>query len=282
MNQKSRNEKLRNTSKAIILNMILFVGSILTIMPFIWMLCSSFKTNVEISSLNQTFFPQNFTMQNYKDVLQRFDFLKYFMNSAVYTLLITVITVYTSAAAGFVLCKYRFKGRQALFAAILSTMMIPGVVTLIPRYSMMQILDWLDTYRALIIPSIFTPFGIFMMRQACDGIPDELLEAARIDGANEFFIFHKIVLPLLKNSIVSMAIFQFLWAWDDYLWPYLVIQSSEKQLLSVALNLFSGRYSTDYAGLFAATSIAIIPVIVFYIIFQRHFVEGISSSAVKG
>ena len=282
MNEKSKNIKLVKTSKTISLNVILFIGSILTILPFIWMLCSSFKTNAEINALNQTFFPQSFSLKNYVDVLQRFDFLKYFKNTAVYTLVISVITVYSSAVAGFVLCKYRFKGRHALFAAILSTMMIPGVVTLIPRYSMMQAFDWLDTYWALILPSVFTPFGIFMMRQACEAIPNELLEAARIDGASEFYIFHKIVLPLLKNSIVSMAIFQFLWAWDDYLWPYLVIQSREKQLLSVALNLFSGRYSTDYAGLFAATSITIVPVIIFYIIFQKRFVEGVSASAVKG
>lgn len=282
MNRKNKNVKLIKTSKSIALNVVLFIGSILTILPFIWMLCSSFKTNAEINALNQTFFSMNFSLQNYLDVLQRFDFLKYFKNTAVYTLLISVITVYSSSLAGFVLCKYRFKGRQVLFAAILSTMMIPGVVTLIPRYSMMQSFDWLDTYLALILPSVFTPFGIFMMRQACEAIPNELLEAARIDGANEFYIFHRIVLPLLKNSIVSMAIFQFLWAWDDYLWPYLVIQSREKQLLSVALNLFSGRYSTDYAGLFAATSITIIPVIVFYIVFQKHFVEGVSASAVKG
>lgn len=277
-----KNTKLIKTSKSISLNVVLFIGSILTILPFIWMLCSSFKTNAEINALNQTFLPQSFSLQNYADVLQRFDFLKYFKNTAVYTLVISLITVYSSAVAGFVLCKYRFKGRQALFAAILSTMMVPGVVTLIPRYSMMQAFDWLDTYWALILPSIFTPFGIFMMRQACEAIPNELLEAARIDGASEFYIFHRIVLPLLKNSIVSMAIFQFLWAWDDYLWPYLVIQSREKQLLSVALNLFSGRYSTDYAGLFAATSITIIPVILFYIIFQKRFVEGVSASAVKG
>lgn len=282
MNEKSKNIKLVKTSKTISLNVILFIGSILTILPFIWMLCSSFKTNAEINALNQTFFPQSFSLKNYVDVLQRFDFLKYFKNTAVYTLVISVITVYSSAVAGFVLCKYRFKGRHALFAAILSTMMIPGVVTLIPRYSMMQAFDWLDTYWALILPSVFTPFGIFMMRQACEAIPNELLEAARIDGASEFYIFHRIVLPLLKNSIVSMAIFQFLWAWDDYLWPYLVIQSREKQLLSVALNLFSGRYSTDYAGLFAATSITIVPVIIFYIIFQKRFVEGVSASAVKG
>ena len=282
MNRKNKNVKLIKTSKSFALNVVLFIGSILTILPFIWMLCSSFKTNAEINALNQTFFSMNFSLQNYLDVLQRFDFLKYFKNTAVYTLLISVITVYSSSLAGFVLCKYRFKGRQVLFAAILSTLMIPGVVTLLPPYSMMQSFDWLDPYLALILPSVFTPFGIFMMRQACEAIPNELLEAARIDGANEFYIFHRIVLPLLKNSIVSMAIFQFLWAWDDYLWPYLVIQSREKQLLSVALNLFSGRYSTDYAGLFAATSITIIPVIVFYIVFQKHFVEGVSASAVKG
>ncbi|MBC5737291.1 MULTISPECIES: carbohydrate ABC transporter permease [Oscillospiraceae] len=264
------------------LNIILIVCSVLTILPFLWMLCSSFKTNAEINALAQTFLPQNFTAQNYADVLQKFDFLRYFLNSLFYALVITVVTVYTSALAGFVLCKYRFKGRQMLFTLILMTMMVPGVVTIIPRYSMMQFFGWLDTYRALIIPSVFTPFGIFMMRQACTSIPNEILEAARIDGANEFYTFHRIVLPQLRNSIVSISIFQFLWAWDDYLWPYLIIRSGDKQLLSVALNLFSGRYSTDYAGLFAATAIAIIPVVIFYIIFQKRFVEGVSASAVKG
>lgn len=264
------------------LNAILLVCSVLTILPFLWMLSSSFKTNSEINALAQHFLPQGFTVQNYADVLQKFDFLRYFLNSLVYALAITVISVYTSALAGFVLCKYKFKGRQLLFAFILMTMMVPGVVTILPRYSMMQFFGWLDSYKALIIPSIFTPFGIFMMRQACMGIPNEILEAARVDGANEFYTFHRIVLPQLHNSVISIAIFQFLWAWDDYLWPYLMIRSGDKQLLSVALNLFSGRYSTDYAGLFAATAIAIIPVVVFYIIFQKRFIEGVSASAVKG
>ena len=264
------------------LNSILIICSILTILPFIWMLSSSFKTNAEINGLIQSFFPKDGTVQNYKDVLEKFNFLRYFFNSLIYAILITVITVYTSALAGFVLSKYRFRGRELLFTMILSTMMVPGVVTIIPRYSMMQFLGWLDSYKALIIPSVFTPFGIFMMRQACMLVPNELLEAARIDGANEFFIFHRIVIPMLHNSIIGMSIFQFLWAWDDYLWPYLVIRSGNKQLLSIALNMFNGRYSTDYAGLFAATSIAIIPVVVFYVIFQKHFVEGISASAIKG
>ena len=273
---------MKHKASSAALNIVLIVCSILTVLPFIWMLCSSFKTNIEINALSQTFLPLNPTVQNYEDVLQKFDFLRYFFNSLIYALCITIMTIYTSALAGFVLCKYRFRGRQMLFTLILMTMMVPGVVTIIPRYSMMQTLGWVDSFKALIIPSIFTPFGIFMMRQACVGIPNEMLEAARIDGSNEFYTFHRIVLPQLRNSIVSIAIFQFLWAWDDYLWPYLVIRSGDKQLLSVALNLFSGRYSTDYAGLFAATSIAIIPVAIFYIIFQKRFIAGVSASAVKG
>lgn len=163
-----------------------------------------------------------------------------------------------------------------------SYIILPGVVTLIPRYSIMQSLKWIDTYQALIVPSIFTAFGIFLMRQSCAVIPNELIEAARMDGANEFYIFHRIIIPQLNNAIVSMSVFQFLWAWDDYLWPFLMIRDTKKQLLPVALNLFSGQYSTDYAGLFAATSIAIIPVVIFYIIFQKKFIAGISSSAIKG
>lgn len=269
-------------TKSILLNLFLLACSLLTILPFLWMLSSSFKTNTEINAIAQTFFPAKPTLANYGSVLLRFNFLRYFGNSLAYAVAITVVTIYSSAIAGFVLCKYRFRGKELLFSLILMTMMVPGVVTIIPRYSMMQVFGWLDSYKALIIPSVFTSFGIFMMRQACTSIPNEMLEAARIDGAGEFYIFHRIVLPQLQNSIISMAIFQFLWAWDDYLWPYLMIRTADKQLLSVSLNLFSGRYSTDYAGLFAATSIAIIPVVVFYIAFQRHFVEGISASAVKG
>lgn len=264
------------------LNAILLLFSIITVLPFLWMLASSFKTNAEISALNQSFFPQNPTVANYINAVNKMDFLRYFANSLVYALALSLITIYTSAISGFVLSKYRFRGRQLLFGMILSTMMVPGVVTIIPRYSMMQTLGWLNKFQSLIVPSLFTSFGIFMMRQSCSTIPDEILEAARIDGANEFYIFHWIAIPMLRNAISSMAIFQFLWAWEDYLWPYLMIRSESKQLLSIALNMFSGRYSTDYAGLFAATSIAIIPVIICYLIFQKRFIEGIASSAVKG
>jgi ABC-type glycerol-3-phosphate transport system permease component len=264
------------------LTLTLVVCSIATILPFFWMLGSSLKTNQEISSLSQTLLPQNPTTENYANALGKMNFLRYFGNSLLYAVSLTLITVYTSAISGFVLCKYKFRGRSLLFGAILATMMVPGVVTIIPRYGIMQAAGWLNTYRALLVPSLFTSFGIFMMRQSCMGVPDEMLEAARIDGANEFYIFHRIVFPMLRNAVSSIAIFQFLWAWEDYLWPYLMIRTEKRQVLSVALNMFSGRYSTDYAGLFAATAIAIVPVVACYLFFQRRFIEGIASAAVKG
>ena len=278
-NIESRNKR---AAASAVLNIALLVFGLLSVVPFVWMIMSAFKSNAEILALSQSFIPLKPTMDNFRNVIQKFDFARYFMNSLGYAIIITVLTIYTSALSGFVLCKYKFKGREALFSLILMTMMVPGVVTIIPRFTMMQDLQWLDSLKALILPSLFTSFGVFLMRQACASIPNEIIEAARIDGANEFYIFHRIIIPQLHNSVVSMAIFQFLWAWDDYLWPYLVMQSGEKQMLSVALNMFSGQYSTDYAGLFAATSLAIIPVVVVYLIFQKKFIAGVSASAVKG
>ena len=273
--------KTRRINSHIIM-LLLVVFSVITILPFLWMLASSFKTNAEISALSQHFLPQNPTLENYEKALSTMAFLRYFLNRLSYALVLSVFTIYTSAVSGFVLCKYQFRGKQLVFGMVIATMMVPGVVTIIPRYSMMQFLGWLNQFQALIVPSLFTAFGIFLMRQSCKAVLDDILEAARIDGANEFYIFHRIAMPMLRNTIASMAIFQFLWAWEDYLWPYLMIRSEDKQLLSIALNMFSGRFSTDYAGLFAATSIAIIPVVVCYMIFQKQFIEGIASSAVKG
>ncbi len=160
--------------------------------------------------------------------------------------------------------------------------MIPWCVTIIPKYSMIQAFGWMDNYAALIVPAMFSGFGIFMMKQQLSTIPNEILEAARIDGANEWYIFHRIIFPMAKNGIASIAIFQFLWSWEDYLWPYLVINNRDMQMLSVGLKMFNGQYSTNYGALFAATAISIIPVLVIYIIFQKQFIAGIAASAVKG
>ena len=267
---------------SIILNSVLFIVGVTTVFPFVWMVLSSFKNNSEIFSLQQTLWPNDFTFKNYVGMQANFNFLRFFANSLFIAIVTTVIIVYTSTICGFVLSKYEFRGRKLLFGFIMSTMMIPWAVTLIPKYTMIESFGWIDSYIALIVPGIFSGFGIFMMKQQIEGIPNEVLEAARIDGANEFYIFHRIVFPMCKNGIASIAIFQFLWAWEDYLWPYLVISDEKKQLLSVGLKMFSGRYSTDYGALFAATVISIIPVLIVYIIFQKQFIAGIASSAVKG
>lgn len=266
----------------ILLYTFLIVMVVIAVMPFIWMIFSSFKANKEILAARQTLFPKEWITSNYVKMKGTFNFLRYFFNSIVTTGAITVIVMYTSTVCGYVLSKYKFKGRNLLFGLSLGTMMLPWCVTIIPRYTMIQSFGWLDSYAAIIVPAMFSSFGIFVMKQNIAALPDEILEAARIDGAGEFYILHRIVLPLARNGISSVAIFQFLWAWEDYLWPYLVVTSKDKHLLSVGLKLFNGQYSTDYGSLFAAACISIIPVLIVYIIFQKKFVAGVASSAVKG
>ncbi len=270
-----------NKGKTIALNSILVILSLITIVPFIWMLLSSFAPNSEIVKIGGSLFPTPSSMSNYLDVQEKFNFLRMFANSLFIAITTTVIIIYTSALMGFVFAKFRFWGKNVLFGVVLSTMMLPWAVTIIPKYEMMVDFGWLDSYKALIIPSMVSGFGIFMFRQAISQIPDEMLEAARVDGASDFYIFHRIILPMSQNTIASLAIFQFLWSWEDFLWPYLMINNEEKQLLSVGLRMFNGQYGTDYGGLFAATSISIIPVIVIYIIFQKRFIAGVSSGSIK-
>ena len=268
--------------KKIALIGIMIVVGIMTIYPLAWMMSSSFKVNSEIILEDQTFLPNNPTIKNYVTASKNFNFLRFFLNSIMISTAVTIIVVYTSTICGYVFAKYRFKGRKFLFSMVLSTMMIPWCVTIIPRYTLIEWFGWMDTYTALIIPLAFNGFGIFLLKQFIEGIPNAVLEAAKIDGATEFTIFHKVVFPMSRSGISSIAIFQFLWVWEDFLWPYLIVTDQKKQLLPVALKTFSGQYKTDYGSLFAATAFSIVPVLVVYFIFQNQFIEGLSSSAVKG
>lgn len=272
----------KNKIKSWILNIILLILGLITVFPFIWMFFSSFKTNPEIVSIEQTIIPQNWTLANYIAIQDKFAFGSLFLNSLFVAVTQTILVLYTSALTGYVLSKYTFKLRDQIFAFVLGTMMIPWSVTIIPRYFIFDKLNLMNNYWSLILPVIFSGFGIFLMRNSINGIPDGVMEAARIDGAGEFYIFHKLILPMSKNALSSLAIFQFLWSWEDFLWPYLVIQDQSKQLLPVGLRMFDGQYGTDFGGLFAATTISILPVITVYIIFQKRFIQGVSSSAVKG
>ncbi|RYN12440.1 sugar ABC transporter permease [Bifidobacterium animalis subsp. animalis] len=271
----------RITVGAVILNVLLFVVAFITIVPFIWMLLSSFAPNSEIVKVTGSLFPRPSTVSNYVNIQQRFDFLRLFANSLFIASVKTIIVIYTSAVLGFVFAKMRFRGRTLLFGIVMSTMMVPWAVTIIPQYEMMTQFGWLDTYTSLIVPSMISAFGIFLFRQSITGIPDELIEAAKIDGASDRRIFHRIILPMSHNTIAALAIFTFLWNWEDYLWPFLMITDEKKQLLAVGLKQFNGQYGTDYGGLFAATSLAIVPVIIVYLVFQKQFIAGIASGSGK-
>lgn len=271
---------IKSRVQRILFEIFLLAASVVVVVPFVWMLISSFAPNSEIVKVNGPLFPKMSTFGNYIKV-KDFNFLQMFGNSIFISVTLTVLIIYTSAIIGYVLAKYKFRGRKLLFAVILGTMMIPWAVTIIPKYEMMMQFKWLDSYKALIIPAMVSGFGIFMFKQSITSLPDSLLEAARMDGASEWYIFHRIVLPMQKNTIASLAIFQFLWAWEDFLWPFLVITTQTKQLLSVGLRIFSGQYGTDYGGLFAGTTISIIPVIIVYVIFQKQFISGIASGSVK-
>lgn len=268
-------------AKSVALTVILLVLAFITIVPFIWMLLSSFAPNSDIVKIGGSLFPIPTTLSNYTSVQEKFNFMRMFFNSLVISVLTTAIIIYTSALVGFVFAKFDFKGKNLLFGVVLSTMMLPWAVTIIPRYEMMVDFGWLDSYKSLIIPSMVSGFGIFMFRQGISQISDEMLEAARVDGASDFYIFHRIIIPMSTNTISSLAIFQFLWSWEDFLWPYLMINDENKQLLSVGLRMFNGQYGTDYGGLFAATSISIIPVIIIYLVFQKRFIAGVASGSVK-
>lgn len=268
-------------TKVIIVNSVLALIALVTMLPFIWMLVSSFAPNKEIIKVTGGIFPSPSTIANYLGIQEKFDFLRLFANSLFVALLTTTVIVLSSALFGFVFAKYTFKGKKLLFGIVLSTMMLPWAVTIIPKYEMMVEFGWLDSYKALIIPALVSGFGIFMFKQSISQIPDELLEAAKIDGASDLYIFRSIILPMSRNTISSLAIFQFLWSWEDFLWPYLMINTQEKQLLSVGLRLFNGQYGTDYGGLFAGTALSIIPVVVIYLVFQKRFIAGISAGSIK-
>lgn len=273
--------KTRVTVAGVVLTVLLFIAALITIVPFIWMLLSSFAPNSEIVKVTGGLFPAPTTVDNYVAIQERFDFLRLFGNSLFIAIVKTVIIIYTSAVLGFVFAKMRFRGRNLLFGLVMSTMMVPWAVTIIPQYEMMTQFGWLDSYASLIVPGMLSAFGVFLFRQSITGIPDELIEAAKLDGASDFRIFHRIILPMSRNTIAALAIFTFLWNWEDYLWPFLMISDEKKQLLAVGLKQFNGQYGTDYGGLFAATSLAIVPVIIIYVIFQKQFIAGIASGSGK-
>jgi len=262
--------------------------------PIFWVLSTSLKPYAEIFEYPPKFIPEHPTLENYGSVLfgwwspglvmTEIPLGIWFANTTFISISVTACTLFTSLISGYALSKFSFKGRDALFTVILANMIIPFVVIMIPLYVLVTNLGWANTYQALIVPSVVSPFGIFMMRQFCKGIPDDYIDAARLEGSSEFTVFWRIIFPMCKTPLAALAAFTFSWQWDDFLWPLLVINSTQMRTLSLGVAVFFPFYGTIYLYpiLMAAIVLFIIPVIIFFLIAQKYFITGFVLSGLKG
>lgn len=260
----------------------LTVGALLMLFPSAWMIASAFKSNAEIATYPPYFLPKKPTLQPLLHAWTTLDIARAFMNSVFVTLINSPLSVLTSVWVGFVLSKYEFWGKRVIFLAMLATMMIPGTTMLIPNYQMASWLGLLNTYTALILPAVFTTYGIFLMRQFMHSVPDELLDAARIDGASEPRIFLQIVIPVVKPAMATLAILQFRNSWDALLWPLVVLSDQRKFTLAVRLATLASGYDPNWSPRVAASFIATVPMLLIYVLFQRYIVRGATLSGMAG
>ena len=263
-----------------IVYIILWAGALIMLFPIAWMSFSTFKSEAEINIFPPTLLPREPSLEPLKKAWSRVG--PFLLNSIFVTGVSTPISVLTSALVGFVLGKYEFRGKNLIFYAILATMMLPGTVLLIPNYQIVVWLGWINTYAALIVPSVFNTFGIFMMRQFMHTVPNELLDAARIDGASEPRIFAQVVIPLVRPALATLGIFQFMGSWNAYFWPLIVLTKEKMFTVPVGLAAFSAGYEPNFSSRNAGAFITIIPVVIVFILFQRHIIKGMALSGMAG
>lgn len=253
------------------------------IFPFLWMVIASFKPNIDIISVDFKLFSSNWTLEHYRKVLSEMPVGRAYFNSLLVATVVTVSVIFTSSAAGFLFSKLRFRGRDVLFFIVLASVMIPPQIVLIPLYFMISKMHLVNTYPGLIIPFMMSAFGVFLMRQFTYGIPTELIEAARMDGASDWRIYFKVILPLVKSSIAVVGILTFLWTFDEFLWPLVTVNSKEMMTLPLILAKYAMAEGGVVAGSsMATTTLVVIPVLIVYAFFQRFFVSGMSMTGLKG
>jgi ABC-type glycerol-3-phosphate transport system permease component len=275
-----RGSKLAGRSLAYL---ILTIGLPITLLPFLMMILTSFKTNTEALRVPPTFWPQNFTVENYLKILNnpKLPLLRFYANSAFVAVFNVSTTLFTSALVGYLLAKFEFPLKRILFGWYLLSMMIPFQITMIPSYLILAKLGLINSLWGLIIFSAVDAFGIFMMRQFCETLPGELLDAGRIDGASEWQIFFRIVLPQLKPALATLGILVFMSNWNAYLWPMIVLQKIEVRTLPVILTWFNSTYTGQPALVMAATVLIVTPILLVFVNFQRWIVQGFTFSGFK-
>jgi multiple sugar transport system permease protein len=261
------------------LMLILFIGGIGMVFPFVWMVSSSLKLPAEIYSLS--LIPPNPTLNNYREVLDETKYIRWFVNSLVIALITTASVAFFASLAGYALAKFKFPGQTVIFILILSTLMVPTEMLVIPWYMMSIELHWTDSYQGIMFPGLISAFGVFLMRQFFTGVPNDLIDAGRLDGFSEFQIFWKIAVPQVKPAIAALCIFTFLGNWNAYIWPLIVTRSEEMRTLPVGIAFFSTESGSAFHLIMAAAALATIPVLIVFLIFQRQIIKGIVLTGLK-
>lgn len=272
--------KIRNYKLVIVRHAVLIVGALTILVPFMWMITKSLQTKAETYT-SQSIIPTSWNWQNYLQAWQGAPFGQYYLNSLVMALGIVIGHLIFDSLAAFAFARLEFPGKRIIFVLLLAALMVPTFVTIIPAYAIVAKLQWIDTFAALIVPRLADVFGIILLRQYFSSIPKELDEAARIDGCSSFGIYWRIIIPLSKPALATLAIFAFLFAWNDFLWPLLVTNSEEMRTIQIGLNGFVGRYGTSWNYLMAGTLTATLPSVIVFLFFQNALERGIASTGLK-
>jgi ABC-type glycerol-3-phosphate transport system permease component len=273
--------RYRDLPGTILAHLALILVGAISLLPLLWMVSTSFKDTMQLYQYPPQFIPSEPTVMNYLE-LPRYGFHLALANSVFVSTAVTIIVVLTTSLAGYAFAKLPVPGGNVLFVIVLSGLMVPWMVIAIPLFVFVARLGWANTYAGIIIPMCASPFGIFVMRQFLLGIPTELMESARMDGASELGIFWRIVLPLAKPALAALSTLVFLGAWNAFLWPLLVSSRQEKMVISVAIALFQHQYTSSYGLMMAAATVGFVPILVLYLAFQSYFVQGIALTGIKG
>ncbi|QSF47167.1 carbohydrate ABC transporter permease [Paenibacillus tianjinensis] len=259
---------------------LLVIGGLLMMVPFIWMIGSSFKPENEFTVIPPSLFPNHPTFNNYRDLFVKMDFLIYLKNTLI-IVLCSFVGLFLNAMAGYAFAKFDFPGKNKFFYVILATMMIPGQVTMIPTYLIINQMHLVNTMAGIVLPGLVGAFAIFLFRQFMTTIPMDLLEAARLDGAGELRIFFQLMVPIVKPVFAVQGILTFIGAWNSFLWPLIIANDEKLYTLSVGLSLLKGQYGTAFGLQMAGAAFMVVPIIIIFIFFQKHIIEGYTISGIK-
>ena len=278
----SRSNRFQGVTVKSAIYVFLFLGAVSVAIPYIWMFVTSIKPVSEIQSYPPSFMVKHPTLQPYKDLFGLVPMFRYVLNSVWVASAVTAANLFFCSLAGYAFAKHRFWGRDKIFFVLLGSLMIPWQVNIISGFILMRKFGWLNSYNSLIIPAMAGVFGVFLCRQFIMSIPDDLVDAAKIDGCGEFTIYRLVILPMIKPILATLAIFTFLQQWNSFIWPLIVINSSEMRTLPLALSVLSGQFNTRFAMVMAGAVVATTPMLIAFLVFQKYFMKGVELTTLKG